>query len=131
MAHVKALNTAKNKSVDEGPESPHHTPITGRGRNGGTSDEDDFASLPVINVTSLNPRNDVDIASTSAASNLSGDDEDYTPNYAELDDDADYVYSGSRNPSTKPPPSTMSMATTTPLVRHIFECFFKNQGRIQ
>ena len=50
-----------------------------------TSDEDDFASLPVINVTSLNPRNDVDIASTSAAygdvesgeisifSNLSGD----------------------------------------------------------
>ena len=67
MAHVKALNTAKNKSVDEGPESPHHTPITGRGRKGGTSDEDDFASLPVINVTSLNPRNDVDIASTSAA----------------------------------------------------------------
>ena len=82
--------TRGGQSVDEGPESPHHTPITGRGRNGGTSD------------------------------------------YAELDDDADYVYSGSRNPSTKPPPSTMSMATTTtPLVRHIFECFFKNQGRIQ
>ena len=77
--------TRGGQSVDEGPESPHHTPITGRGRNGGTSDEDDFASLPVINVTSLNPRNDVDIASTSAAygdvesgeisifSNLSGD----------------------------------------------------------
>ena len=56
-------------------------------------------------------------------------DEDYTPNYAELDDDADYVYSGSRNPTTKPPPSTMSKATTTPLVEHVFKCFFKNQGR--
>ena len=33
MAHVKALNKAKNKNIEEGPESPHHTPITGRGRN--------------------------------------------------------------------------------------------------
>ena len=30
--------TRGGQSVDEGPESPHHTPITGRGRNGGTSD---------------------------------------------------------------------------------------------
>ena len=38
-------------------------------------------------------------------------------------------YSGrARNPTTKPPPSQCSMATTTPLVRHVFECFFKNQG---
>ena len=43
-----------------------------------------------------------------------------------MEDDADYIYSGGRNQHTKPPPS-MSMATTTPLVRHVFECFFKNQ----
>ena len=37
-------------------------------------------------------------------------------------------YSGrARNLTTKPPPSQCSMATTTPLVRHVFECFFKNQ----
>ena len=40
MAHVKALNKAKNKSMDDGPESPHHTPITGRGRNGDSDDDD-------------------------------------------------------------------------------------------
>jgi len=45
MAHVKALNKAKNKSMDDGPESPHHTPITGRGRNG-DSDDDDPAPPP-------------------------------------------------------------------------------------
>ena len=39
MAHVKALNKAK-KSIDDGPESPHHTPITGRGRNGDSDDDD-------------------------------------------------------------------------------------------
>ena len=40
MAHVKALNKAKNESMDDGPESPHHTPITGRGRNGDSDDDD-------------------------------------------------------------------------------------------
>ena len=36
-----------------------------------TSDEDDFSSLPVINVTSLNPRGGIDVISTSAA-NVTG-----------------------------------------------------------
>ena len=45
MAHVKALNKAKNKSLDEGPESPHHTPITGRGRNGDSDDDEPVSCL--------------------------------------------------------------------------------------
>ena len=45
MAHVKALNKAKNKSMDDGPESPHHTPITGRGRNGDSDDDDPVSPL--------------------------------------------------------------------------------------
>ena len=45
MAHVKALNKAKNKNLDEGPESPHHTPITGRGRNGDSDDDDPVSWL--------------------------------------------------------------------------------------
>ena len=45
MAHVKALNKAKNKSLDDGPESPHHTPITGRGRNGDSDDDEPVSHL--------------------------------------------------------------------------------------
>ena len=48
MAHVKALNKAKNKSMDDGPESPHHTPITGRGRNGDSDDDDPVSPLHCI-----------------------------------------------------------------------------------
>lgn len=53
MAHVKTLNKAKNKSLDEGPESPHHTRITGRGRRqmtecgGGSFCKEDFQDLEI------------------------------------------------------------------------------------
>ena len=54
MAHVKALNKAKNESMDDGPESPHHTPITGRGRNG-DSDDDDPVSPCTLSLIASTP----------------------------------------------------------------------------
>lgn len=50
MAHVKAL-TKKNKNLDENPDSPHHTPITGA-RN---DSDDDSAPPPPKKKKKLKP----------------------------------------------------------------------------
>jgi DNA (cytosine-5)-methyltransferase 1 len=54
-------------------------------------------------------------------------DKDYDPNNDDEErGDATYIPGSYQNSSTRAPP-VFTMATTTPLVRHVFEFFFKNQ----